>query len=177
MSEEKIYSPWVHPTNRAVSSGRNAMLYGFRDFGAIAMLGDVTAPCPTCGATGLLGTYGAIGWHLCPTCHGLGEAYTVSIEELEARRRKALEAYPDAGVPNWCPNDGRLRSGIGLRCVQEELQFPEAGGGLLEFLPLERCVRWESPAVKAPRPPAEPRLWGGLWVLAKMLWRRLNAYG
>jgi hypothetical protein len=170
-SEEKIYSPWAHPNNRAVSSGRNARLYGFRDFRAIAMLGDITAPCPTCGATGLLGTYGAIGWHLCPTCNGLGEAYTISIEELEARRLKALEAYPDAGVPNWLPNAG----GIGLRCVQEELQFPEVGGGLLEFLPLERCVRWEPPVAKAPRPPAEPRLWGGLWVLLKMAWRKWYA--
>ena len=163
MSERQVYSPWVHPTNRAVSSGRNAMLYGFRDFRAIAMLGDVTAPCPTCGGTGLRGTYGAIGWHICPTCHGLGSAYTVSIEKLEARRRKVLEAYPDAGVPNWRPNAG----GVGLRCVQEELQFREAGGELLEFLPLERCVGAPPPQPN-PRPPAAPKFsWVGLWVLLK----------
>jgi len=175
MSEEKIYSPWVHPSGRAEVMAYRTALYGFRQYEAIALLGDVTAPCATCGGTGLLGTYGAIGWLICPTCHGLGVAYTVSMEELEARRRKAMESYPDAGVPNWRPNAGQLISHMAPRCsVQGELPFPEARGGYPLFLPLERCVREPQQRPK-PRPPADPKFsWGGLWVLLKMAWRKLN---
>jgi hypothetical protein len=78
--------------------------------------------------------------HICPTCHGLGEAYTVSLEELQARRRKALESYPDAGVSNWRPDQGELISGIARRgAIQGEL-FPDAEGAGTAFLPVEWCV-------------------------------------
>jgi hypothetical protein len=150
MSEEKVYSPWVHPVGRAATMARWTALYGLRQHGAIALLGDVTAPCTTCGGTGLRGTYGAIGWHVCPVCHGLGEAYTVSLEELQARRQKVLESYPDAGVPNWRPNAGQLISGIAHRCAaQGELPFPEAGGGYPLFLPIEWCVSEPAACCKA----------------------------
>ena len=110
-----------------------------RVYEAIALLGDVTAPCTTCGGTGLHGTYGAIGWHTCPTCHGLGEVYAVSMEELESRRQKALESYLDAGVPDWRPDTGELISGISRPLVQGEL-FPVAQGAGTAFLPVEWCV-------------------------------------
>lgn len=148
MSEEKVYSPWVHPVGRAAITARRTALYGLRPYEAIALLGDVTAPCTTCGGTGLLGTYGAIGWHICPTCHGLGEAYTVSHEELKARRHKALESYPDAGVPDWRPDQGELISGISRPLVQGEL-FPEAEGAVKAFLPVEWCVSEPAACCKA----------------------------
>lgn len=75
-----------------------------------------------------------------PVCHGLGEAYTVSMEELEARRQKALESYPDDGVPNWRPNAGQLISGhspqlrqgtgtVFLRSSHPLLHLDETGPG------------------------------------------------
>ena len=67
MSEEKLFSPWVHPVGRAEIMALRTALYGLRQYEAIALLGDVTAPCATCERTGLLGAYGAIGWHVCPT--------------------------------------------------------------------------------------------------------------
>lgn len=137
---EVFYSPWVHPVCRAAITARRTALYGLRVYEAIALLGDVTAPCTTCGGTGLYGTYGTIGWRVCPTCHGLGEAYTISIEELEARRQKALESHPDAGVPNWRPDQGELISGIGRPFVQGELFPDEAQCTGTTFLPVEWCV-------------------------------------
>lgn len=175
---EVFYSPWVHPVGRAAIIARRTALYGFRQHEAIALLGDVTAPCTTCGGTGLLGTYGAIGWHICPTCHGLGEAYTVSMDELEALRQKALKSYPDAGEPDWRPDMGQLISGIARRCdVQGELPFSDAGGGYPLFLPVERCVG-ALPPQPTPSPKIKPNFsWAGLRVLLKTVWRKRYAEG
>lgn len=93
---------------------RYQALYGFKPMGVHKrlvddLLGNVTKPCNTCDGTGLYGTYGSMGWHACPDCHGFGVVYSISLKELEAGRRKVLEAYPEAGVDGWTP-------GVPIRC-------------------------------------------------------------
>lgn len=95
-------------------------LYGFKPVGRHTslvkeLLGDITATCATCEGTGLHGTYGAMGWRACPVCHGLGEVYTIPLEELEERRAKILEVYPEAGVPDWQP-------GVPIHCPVQDLK-------------------------------------------------------
>lgn len=88
--------------------GRYQALYGLKPMsnppGLVReLLADVTMTCETCEGTGINGSYGGMGWRACPTCHGFGVVYTISLAELEARRRKVLEAYPDVGAANWRP--------------------------------------------------------------------------
>lgn len=39
----------------------------------------------------------------CPACLSFGVVYAVSLEELQALRRKVLAEYPDAEVADWRP--------------------------------------------------------------------------
>jgi hypothetical protein len=66
------------------------------------LLGGVMRPCTLCEGSGVFGTSG-IYWRKCPACQGLGEVYSISDEELQRRRQLVLEAYPEAGIPDWVP--------------------------------------------------------------------------
>jgi hypothetical protein len=39
----------------------------------------------------------------CPTCHGLGETYRTTLDELQALRQQVLGRYPDAAPPDGRP--------------------------------------------------------------------------
>ena len=67
------------------------------------LLGDSMRPCTLCNGSGAFGTSGGMGWMKCPACLGMGEVYAISDEELQRRRQLVLEAYPDAGLPEWEP--------------------------------------------------------------------------
>lgn len=111
-----------------------------------------------------------------PNRHGLGVAYTVSHGELEARRRKALESYPDAGVPNWQPNMGQLILCIARHTdAQGELPCPEAGGGYPLFLPIERCVSEPPPRATATLEIKPNFSLAEFWARFKSAWRKLSA--
>lgn len=105
---EHVYSPYAQPRGGIAARAQYQSLFGFKSQGPHASLvkqlvGPVVCTCPTCGGTGLNGTYGDLGWRACPTCHRLGSAYTVSLEELEALRQQVLAQYPDSGAPDWRP--------------------------------------------------------------------------
>jgi hypothetical protein len=188
-------SPWAKPVGKIPTLARYQALMGLKPLGrhitlAESLLKDITCTCPTCSGTELYGTYGALGWLACPTCHGLGGAYRISLEELQALRQQVLDRYPEAGVPGWgpgypirCPvlamDTGLIIDACPLRPtdpVQGEL-FPNVGAEEASFLPRGTCVGKESLAQSAPKSPATPRItWLGLWGLAKVVWRRLNAY-
>lgn len=108
MSANKPFSPYARPATGIDVRARYQALYGFRAQGAHMglvkqLLGSVICTCPTCEGTGLHGTYGGMGWRTCPDCRGLGEAYTISLEELERRRRLIIDRYPGSAIPNWRP--------------------------------------------------------------------------
>ena len=106
--EEQVFSPWALPRNIAEAMSGYVIKYGLKPYGPHRPLADellhgINRECETCGGTGLRGTYGAIGWVVCPECHGLGSVYTISLEDLLSRRQKVLAQYPDAEIPNWRP--------------------------------------------------------------------------
>lgn len=108
MSDDKTYSPFARPRNGIEARARWQVLYGFRTQGGhyhivYDLLGDIYDTCPTCGGTGLYGTYGGMGWRNCPKCRGLGVALTVSLEELHRLRKQIIDRYPGSAIPNWRP--------------------------------------------------------------------------
>ena len=192
-----VISPWVKPRGMHQAMARYQALKGLKPDGphrslADRLLKNITCKCGTCNGTGLHGTYGSMGWRICPTCHGLGEAYNITLEELQALRQQVLDRYPDAGPPGWspghpisCPVQEITTSLMIDACprtnhepVQGELLPDDEGEVGASFLPTWMCVKEEPAPQPARRTPAQPRIsWLGLWALAKILWRRLSAYG
>ena len=189
-----VFSPWAKPRGLFQMMARYQALKGLKPLGphrplADSLLRNITCKCSTCNGTGLHGTYGGMGWRVCPTCRGMGEAYRITLDELQVLRKQVLDSYPDAAPPGWrpsypiaCPVQEMATSVMLDACpgsssdpVQGELlpndgDEPEAG-----FVPWGMCVREVPRPQPAPRPPAEPGIsWLGLWALAKLLWRRLN---
>jgi hypothetical protein len=108
MSVNNRYSPYALPRTDDEARAYYQALYGFRTQGAHLglvrqLLGDAHHACPTCKGAGLYGTYGGLGALNCPACRGLGVAYTISLDELEKRRRQIIDRYPGAAIPNWQP--------------------------------------------------------------------------
>jgi hypothetical protein len=58
----------------------------------------VRATCPACAGRGLRDTVGGRSWQVCSTCRGFGAYFTKPADEIEALRRRVLEAYPDAAA-------------------------------------------------------------------------------
>jgi len=191
---DTVFSPWAKPRGMYHAMARYQALKGFKPVGphrslADSLLSNVTDTCTACGGTGLHGTYGAMGWRICPVCHGLGEVYRISLEELQARRQQVLDRYPDAAPPGWRPADpiscpvqelatGRMIDACPRTShdpVQGELIPNDGGEAGTSFLPWEMCVREAPRPQSAPRPPAQPRItWLGLLALAKRLCRGLG---
>lgn len=189
-----VFSPWARPRDMFQAMARYQALKGFKPVGphrslADSLLSNVTDTCTTCGGTGLHGTYGAMGWRICPVCHGLGEAYRISLDELQALRQQVLDRYPDAAPPGWTPTEPiacpiqELATGLMLDAcprtssdpVQEELFADADGAAGAPFLPWGMCVKEVPQPQPAPRPPAQPRItWLGLLALAKRLCRGLG---
>lgn len=192
-----VFSPLAKPRGMHQIMARYQALRGLKPVGphrplADCLLKDITCKCPTCNGTGLHGTYGGLGWRVCPACHGMGETYRISLDELQALRQQVLGRYPDAAPPGWrpghpiaCPVQEIATSLMLDACprtshdpVQGELIPNDGGEAGTSFLPWGMCVREVPRPQPAPRPPAKPRVsWLGLWVLVKVIWRRLNAYG
>ena len=190
-----VFSPWAKPQGRFQAMARYQAITGFKPGGphrrlADSVLKNITCKCGTCSGTGLYGTYGGLGWRICPVCHGLGETYSVTLEELQVLRQQILDRYPDAAPPDWtpgrlisCPIQEMATSLMIDACpqssrdpVQGELLPDDKGDVGTAFLPWGMCIRAQPSAQPAPRPPAKPRLsWHGLWVLGKVLWRKLGA--
>lgn len=179
-----VFSPWAKPVGKIPTLARYQALMGLKPYGphsslADSLLKNITCKCTTCDGTGLYGTYGGLGWRVCPTCHGLGEIYRISPDELQALRQRVLDRYPDAAPPGWspghpisCPVQEIATSLVIDACpgsnndpVQGELLPIDEGEVGTSFLPWGMCVRL----------PAQPRLSRpGLWARVKLLWRRLN---
>lgn len=53
---------------------------------ADSLLKDIICKCAACGGTGLHGTYGSLGYRICPVCPGLGDTYSITLDELQALR-------------------------------------------------------------------------------------------
>ena len=194
ITDGTVFSPMAKPRGTFALMAEYQAFKGLKPIGphrplADSLLKNVTRKCSTCDGTGLNGTYGGLGWRLCPTCHGMGEAYRISLDELRALRQQVLDVYPDAAPPDWkpgypipCPVLEIATNLIISACprmirapVQGEL-FPDDGVGTA-YLPRELCIRDVPRPQPAPRPPAQPRIsWLGLRALIKLLWRRLNAY-
>jgi len=157
---DTVFSPWAKPRGMYHAMARYQALKGFKPVGphrslADSLLSNVTDTCTACGGTGLHGTYGAMGWRICPVCHGLGEVYRISLEELQARRQQVLDRYPDAAPPGWRPADpiscpvqelatGRMIDACPRTShdpVQGELIPNDGGEAGTSFLPWEMCVR------------------------------------
>jgi hypothetical protein len=189
-----VISPWVKPRGMHQAMARYQALKGLKPVGphrtlADSLLQNITCKCGTCGGTGLHGTYGGMGWRICPVCHGLGEAYSITLEELQALRQQVLDRYPDAATPGWrpgnpisCPVQDIAASLMLDACpltnhepVQGELLPNDGGEAGTSFLPWGMCVR-EVPSLQLTRRlPAQPKIsWRGLWVLVKVLWQRLS---
>ena len=122
-------SPWAKPRGMIAAMAREQAFTGLKPVGphrslADILLHDLTGTCATCGGTGLHGSYGSMGWLACPECHGLGETYPISLDELQARRRQVLERFPDAAAPGWRP-------GYPIRCPVQDL----ATGLILDACP------------------------------------------
>jgi hypothetical protein len=58
--------------------------------------------CPACKGAGLRWTDETSYW-VCATCEGTGGFWTISPAEVDARRSKILEVYPDAAAPTAGP--------------------------------------------------------------------------
>jgi hypothetical protein len=192
---DTVLSPCAKPKGMHRAMAHYQALCGLKPVGphrhlAASLLKNITEPCTTCGGTGLHGTYGNLGWRICPTCHGFGEVYRISLDELGALRQKVLAQYPDAAPEDWAPGhpifcpmlmlaNGLIIDGCPPSShdpVQEELLPDDAGEAGSKFLPWEMCIRAEPSPQSAPRAPARPRLsWQGLRVLGKVIWRKLAA--
>lgn len=187
-----VFSPWARPKGMHGAMAHYQALYGLKPVGphrnlADKLLSNITETCSTCGGTGLYGTYGGLGWRVCPTCHGLGVAYRISLDALQTLRQQVLAQYPDAGPENWMPGhpiscpiralaDGRIIDACPARDddpVQKEL-FPTAAASAdTMWVPWQMCVGVEPEP--DPKPPAEPRpAEGSLSALARLIWRKLN---
>ncbi len=62
------------------------------------LFAPVRATCPACAGRGLRDTVGGRSWQVCSTCRGFGSYFTKPADEIEALRRRVLEAYPDAAA-------------------------------------------------------------------------------
>ena len=104
-SDEKVYSPYVKPRGIIAMRARVQAIYGLATLTKEAQegLSPLVVDCPACGATGLAGTYGGMGWLLCPRCHGLGVVYR-DLEEFLARRREIIIRQPEVEIPDWTPS-------------------------------------------------------------------------
>jgi hypothetical protein len=190
-----VFSPWAKPQGMFRAMARYQAIKGLKPVGlhrplADSLLKDITCKCATCGGTGLCGTYGGLGWKICPACHGFGETYSITLDELQALRQQVLDRYPDAAPPGWAPGrpiscpiqemaPGRMVEacpGVSGGPLQGELLFDDESETGVEFFPWGMCVSVEPSPRSIPRPPARPRLsWQGLWVLGKVLWQNLAA--
>lgn len=86
-----IYSPWAKPFGKIPIQARYQALTWLKPEGPHAslankLLKNITHTCEACAGTGLHGTYGGLGWRICPACHGFGEAYAITLDELQALR-------------------------------------------------------------------------------------------
>jgi len=190
-----VFSPWAKPKGRFQAMARYQAIEGLKPVGphrhlANSLLKNITCKCSTCDGTGLYGTYGGMGWRICTACHGLGETYRITVGELQALRQKVLDRYPDAAPPDWTPGHPiscpiqEIATSLMIDACPQSSRDPVQGELLpddesevgSEFLPLGMCIRAEPSPLSTPRPPAKPRLsWHGLWVLGKVLWRKLGA--
>lgn len=194
LSTGTVFSPWAKPRGMYHAMARYQALNGLKPVGphrqlAGSLLNNVTETCMTCGGTGLHGTYGGMGWRICPACHGPGEVYSISLDELQALRQQVLERYPDAAPESWipaqpisCPAQELATGQIIDVCprtsrdpVQGELIPNDGGEAGAAFLPWGMCIREDTRPKPGPRPPAQPRItWLGLLASAKRLCRGLG---
>lgn len=190
-----VFSPWAKPRGMHQAMARYQALKGLKPVGphrALAdnLLGNISERCSTCNGTGLHGTYGGLGWRVCPVCHGLGETYSITLDELQGLRQQVLDLYPDAAPFGWtpghpisCPIQSLTTGAMIDACprrniepMQRELIPGNAGESGVAFLPWSKCILEEPSLRSIPRPPARARLsWEGLWVLVKVLWGKLSA--
>lgn len=188
-----VFSPWAKPRGMFQVMARYQAIQGLKPVGphrrlAESLLKNITCKCSTCRGTGLYGTYGGLGWRICAVCHGLGETYSITLDELQALRQQVLDRYPDAAPHDWapghpisCPIREMATSLMIDACpqssrdpVQGELIPNDEVGVGTSFLPWDMCIRVESSPQPAPRPPARPRLsWRGLWVLVRVIWQKM----
>ena len=194
LSSGTVFSPWAKPPGMFQAMARYQTLKGLKPVGphrrlADELLKNITCKCSTCRGTGLYGTYGGMGWLVCPSCHGLGDVYNITLDELQALRQQVLDRYPDAAAPGWrpghpisCPAQELATGRMIDLCPESEREpvqgelLPNDGGEVgAVFLPWGMCVR-EGPSPQAIRTlPVQPRLsWLGLRALVKLLWRRLT---
>jgi hypothetical protein len=104
-------SPWAKPQGINARMAHYQAFTGVKPYGphrrlADSLLHDITRTCQSCGGRGLGRVVG--GYRLaCSTCLGMGETYSIRIDELMARRQVVLDRFPDAGVSGWCPGAPR----------------------------------------------------------------------
>jgi len=67
------------------------------------LLSAVTIRCPICDGAGLLGTFGGLGYRVCPKCHEYGTIYSVSVAEFEAQRAIIAAQFPGMRIEGWKP--------------------------------------------------------------------------
>jgi hypothetical protein len=99
LNTDAVFSPWAKPRGMFQMMARYQALKVLKPVGPDRPLADslrtnITCKCDTCNGTGLHGTYGGMGWRVCPTCHGMGETYSITLEELQALLQQVLDRYP-----------------------------------------------------------------------------------
>jgi hypothetical protein len=101
-------SSWAKPVGRLEYMARYQSLTGLAPIGphrplADKLLKNTTCICFVCKGTGLQETDGKMGRLVCPKCHGLGKTYSITLDELQALRKKIFDQFPFAAQKNWKP--------------------------------------------------------------------------
>jgi hypothetical protein len=100
------YDGWHYTMHEAMA--RYQSQYRLKPIGpnrgmADTLLRDTTVACEVCRGRGLRDV-GGDRWETCQTCRGFGSVFAFSASEIQRRRQRVLDAYPDAeaqAVPDF----------------------------------------------------------------------------
>ena len=101
--EQRVYDGWRLSMIEAMARYQNA--YGLKTIGphrhmADKLLRPLHARCEVCGGETILTDPVDVNWYDCPKCEGTGIFFTIPESEVDAARKKVLQAFPDAGAPS-----------------------------------------------------------------------------